>query len=186
MNGILKYGQCSCKTGYFWILGGCQPCGTNEAFNGVVCECLVGYVRNVNGQCIKSSFVPNCYDNERYDASIQACVCVTGTQYIRGKCVTVPTCPTNSYYNGLTCVCNSGLILDNGQCTSVTVVIPTCPANSYFNGVSCTCKSGFFQANLGICADCVAGTNWNGVKCASIEVNTCAAGYILNGLTNIC
>lgn len=105
LNGYLKYGQCYCNDGFFWILSACRPCGTNEAFNGVACECYVGYNRDYNGVCQKSNFKPNCYDNERYDAALKACVCVDGTQYIRGHCVEIPTCPTHAYYNSISCVC---------------------------------------------------------------------------------
>ena len=36
-NGYLKYGKCYCKSGFFWILNRCSPCGLNQAYNGVVC-----------------------------------------------------------------------------------------------------------------------------------------------------
>ena len=47
---------------------------------------MLGYQRNVNGNCVVSNDQPKCYENERYDASLRACVCVQGTQFIRGKC----------------------------------------------------------------------------------------------------
>lgn len=185
VNGYVRYGQCHCNTGYFWILGSCQPCGNNEAFNGVVCECLVGYVRNVNGQCIKSNFIPTCYENERYDTALQACVCADGSQFLRGKCVVIPACPANAYYNGLQCVCNSGYILKDKQCVFASeIVIPTCPTNAFFNGVSCTCSSGFYQVQVGACSTCPAGTNWDGAKCTN--ANGCAPGYVFNSASNVC
>ncbi len=151
----------------------------------MVCECLVGYIRNVNGQCIKSNFIPTCYENERYDSDLQACVCAEGSQFLRGKCVVVPTCPENGYYNGLQCVCNSGYILKDKQCIFASgVVIPDCPANAVFNGVSCTCSSGFFQVQIGACSTCPAGTNWDGAKCTNEK--GCAAGYVFNPASNTC
>jgi hypothetical protein len=113
-------------------------------------------------------------------------VCVTGTQYLRGKCVTIPTCPANAYYNSISCVCNSGYQLQNGQCVTVVTTIPTCPANSYFNGVSCTCSNGFFQVSSNACSTCPVGTNWNGQTCASIPARTCANGYVFNANIGQC
>ena len=186
INGILRYGQCECKAGYFWILGHCQPCGENEAYNGVVCECMIGYVRNVNGQCVKSAFTPNCYQNERYDTAIGACVCTAGTQFLSGQCIDVPTCPANAFYNGATCVCNTGFLLDNGACKDVSTIVPdpACPKNAFFNGVSCTCNNGFYQSAIDSCAPCAAGTMWDGYTCAATK--TCGAGFILNTHSNQC
>jgi hypothetical protein len=138
----------------------------------------------VNGNCVKSNFAPNCYKNERYDSTLQACVCVSGTVFLRGSCQAIPTCPKNAYFDGLQCVCNSGFLLQDGQCTTVNVVIPTCPANAYFNGVSCTCNSGFYQSALDACAPCAAGTSWDGTQCASDSA--CASGYFLNSASGQC
>ena len=184
INGYLKFGQCYCNDGYFWILGSCQPCGPNQAYNGVVCECYVGYNRDVNGNCVKTNFAPNCYNNERYEAQLQACVCIDGTVFLRGSCQAIPTCPQNAYFNGLACVCNSGYILDNGKCTTVSLTFPSCPKNAYFNGLSCTCECGFYQSDIGVCAPCPAGTNWNGLTCSTSD--ECANGYFFNPLTNWC
>ena len=184
INGYLRFGQCYCNEGFFWILGACRPCGENQAYNGVVCECYVGFTRDVNGNCVKSNFAPNCYNNERFDAQLQACVCVEGSVFLRGSCQTIPTCPQNAYFNGLTCVCNSGFILENGRCTTVNVAIPSCPKNAYFNGVSCTCECGFYQSALGVCAPCPTGTNWNGITCSTS--NDCANGYYRNPVSDWC
>lgn len=183
LNGYLRYGKCYCKDGFFWILGSCQPCATNQAFNGVVCECLVGYIRNTNGNCVRSNFVPNCYKNERYDSTLQACVCVEGAQYLKGTCQLIPKCPDNGYYNGESCVCDSGFALRNGACVTVDIDVPDCPDNAFFNGVSCTCNNGFYQSGLNACAPCSRGTSWDGVQCSS---NSCANGYIFNEVSNQC
>jgi proprotein convertase subtilisin/kexin type 5 len=184
LNGYLRYGQCYCNDGFFWVLGSCQPCGTNQAFNGVVCECYVGYNRDVNGNCVKSNFAPNCYNNERYDSTLQACVCTAGSVFLRGSCQTIPSCPQNAYFDGVQCVCNSGFLLQSGQCVTVNVVIPSCPANSYFNGVSCTCNSGFYQSAINACAACATGTSWDGTQCSS--ASACANGYVLNSASGQC
>ena len=104
---------------------------------------MIGYTRDIHGTCIVSNFEPNCYNNERYDSRLKACVCIAGTQYINSRCVKVPTCGENSYFDGVACTCNTGYTLVNGACTVVAIFIPDCPANSYFNGVSCTCNTGF-------------------------------------------
>lgn len=186
VNGYLKFGQCYCNNGYFWILGSCKPCPSNQAYNGVACECVVGFSRDVNGNCVKSNFQPNCYQNERYDAILKACVCVAGTQFIRGKCITVPTCQTNAYYNSISCVCNTGYSLKNGQCVPANIPDPTCPTNAFFNGVSCTCNSGFFQQSANACTVCPSGTTWNGQGCVSQPPQSCASGYIFNTNSNQC
>ena len=181
VNGYLQYGQCYCNDGYFWILNACRRCGVNEAFNGVACECYLGYHRDANGNCVKSNIVPKCYENERYDATLRACVCVSGSQFIRGKCEKIPSCPPNSYYNSISCVCYPGYQFNNEkQCVTVNVIIPNCPQNSFFNGVSCTCNIGVFQQAINACAPCAHGTQWNGQICDSIPPRTCAAGYVYN------
>lgn len=188
LNGYLKYGQCYCNDGYFWILGACRACGTNEGYNGVACECYLGFTRDVNGNCVKSTATPKCYLNERYDEVIKACVCIDGTQYVRGRCLSIPTCPENAYYNSLTCVCNSGFKLSGGKCVASDAVVPTCPSNSYFNGVGCTCSIGFFQVSENTCSACPSGTAWNGQSCASSTSASpnCAAGYVFNANINQC
>lgn len=186
VNGYLKYGQCYCNDGYFWILGACRQCGSNEAYNGVACECYLGYVRDYSGLCVVSTATPKCYANERYDATIKACVCIDGTQYLRGKCVTVPTCPTNAHYNSLNCVCNEGYILNNGACQVATQSVPTCPTNAIFNGVGCTCSIGFYQTSSNACTVCPGGTSWNGQTCATTPKTTCAAGYVYNSNIGQC
>ena len=185
-NGYLKYGQCYCKDNYFWILGACRKCGDNEAFNGVACECYLGYHRNYHGICVVSNFRPNCYENERYDEHLKACVCVEGTQYIRGRCEDIPECPDNAHYNSISCVCNSGFKDDHGTCVPIVTVIPDCPSNSYFNGVSCTCNIGFFQQDINACAACPPGTAWNGRICGTQPQQTCEDGYVFNQNINQC
>ena len=184
VNGYLKYGQCYCNQDYYWILGACRRCGPNEAYNGVACECWLGYTRDANGNCIVSNFQPKCYDNERYDATLKACVCVQGTQFIRGRCEKIPTCPANAYYNSISCVCNAGYQFnsDNSRCVANPVPIPDCPSNSFFNGVGCTCNLGVFQVALNACAPCPAGTSWNGQRCEATVGPTpeCAPGYVYN------
>ena len=186
LNGYLKYGQCYCNPGYFWVNGICRPCGANQGFNGVSCECYLGFTADATGNCVQSNFQPTCYQNERYDANLKACVCVSGTQYVRGKCVQLPTCPANSYYNSVSCVCNTGFQLQNGQCVSINAVLPSCPTNAYFNGVSCTCNIGFYQASANGCAPCPVGTSWNGNTCGTQPANTCANGYIFNTNSGQC
>lgn len=187
VNGYLRYGQCYCNQGYFWILGACRKCGDNEAFNGLSCECYLGFIRNSQGNCVISTTRPTCYLNERYDDVLKACVCVSGTQYLRGKCISIPTCPANSFYNSIACVCNNGYELSNGNCVPTNTAVPTCPLNAYFNGVSCTCNSGFFQQALNACAPCPQGTTWNGQQCVqNLPPQTCAPGWIFNENINQC
>lgn len=183
LNGYLRYGKCYCKEGFYWILGSCQPCGTNQAYNGVVCECLVGYIRNVNGVCVRSNFIPNCYKNERYDSTLQACVCKDDAVYLKGECQKIPVCPQNANYNGAECVCRSGFLLRNGRCVEVDVTIPDCPKNAFFNGVSCTCNTGYYQSSLSACAPCAKGTAWDGTECSTAS---CANGYIFNSVSSQC
>ena len=186
INANLRYGQCECKPGYFWIRGSCQSCPANSAYNGVSCECILGYVRNVNGECVVSNFIPNCYKNERYDSALKACVCVAGTQFLNGQCIEIPSCPANSHYNGVSCVCVTGFLLDNGVCKDVSTIVPTpaCPQNAFFNGVSCTCNSGFYQSAIDACAPCASGTMWDGYECAATI--TCGSGFQLNSNSNQC
>jgi len=186
LNAILRYGQCECNDGFFFILGYCQPCGNNEAYNGVVCECLIGFVRDVNGKCVRSNFIPNCFQNERYDNTLRACVCVAGTQFLNGKCTQIPTCPANAYFSGASCVCKTGFFLESDTCRDVTTIElpPACPANAFFNGVSCTCNVGFYQSAISACAPCPAGTQWNGFECAAGR--TCGAGFGFNEASSAC
>ena len=186
-NSQLRYGQCYCDDGFFWIQGSCRSCGNNMGFNGVSCECYLGYSPDSNGNCVLSNFAPNCYTNERYDATLKACVCVDGTQYIRGKCISIPTCGANAYYDSVSCQCKSGYRRVNNACVVVTdVVIPTCPNNAYFNGVSCTCQTGFYQQALNSCASCPQGQTWNGQNCASTPANSCLTGYFYNTNSKQC
>jgi hypothetical protein len=187
LNGYLKYGQCYCNQGYYWILSACRPCAANEAFNGVACECFLGYVRDNNDVCVVSTTTPNCYQNERYDVTLKACVCVQGAQYIRGKCETIPKCPANAEYNSVRCVCSAGYQPDNqGNCVKTVVPTPTCPSNSYFNGVFCSCNTGVFQVDTFSCGSCPNGTQWNGITCASVPPQTCASGFVFNDGTKQC
>ena len=186
LNSYLKYGQCYCNSGFYWINGMCRSCGANQGFNGVSCECYLGFITDNNGNCVPSNFQPTCYANERYDVSLKACVCVTGTQYVRGKCTAIPICPNNSFYNSVTCVCNPGYQLQNGQCTLINTVIPTCPNNAFFNGVSCSCNSGFYQSSINSCGTCPQGTSWDGNTCGTQAARTCAPGYIFNQNSNQC
>lgn len=100
--------------------------------------------------------------------------------------MTLPTCPANSYYNSITCVCNAGFQLVNGQCVAINAVIPSCPTNAFFNGVSCSCNVGFYQSDANLCAPCPQGTRWDGNSCGTQAPQVCAAGYIFNTNSNQC
>lgn len=184
INSFEKYGKCSCSPGFYLINNQCQACGVNQAYNGFQCECMIGFIRDLTGNCIVSNFIPNCYTNERYDTDLKTCVCIQGTQFLRGTCQTIPNCPTNSNYNGVQCVCNTGFILSNNQCQKVTVSTPTCPAFSAFNGLQCVCVAGYFPIVQGSCSQCPSGQSWNGNACSSSS--GCTYGFVLNTVSNQC
>ena len=99
---------------------------------------------------------------------------------MNGNCVIIPNCLINQYFNGQTCVCDSGYILNSttNKCDPIKVVEPKCYYNSYFNGVKCVCNDKFFELSPGLCAICAPLMSWNGRKCAYDK--ECWAGYKWN------
>ena len=118
---------------------------------------MIGYIRDIYGTCVVSNFEPNCYDNERYDRTLKACVCIEGTQFINNACVKIKVCGPHSYFDGVDCACNTGYTKADGVCKVVAIRIPDCPTNAHFNGVSCICDAGFSRNDNNECSRCQAG-----------------------------
>ena len=108
----------------------------------------------------------------------KACVCLKGYQYLMGACTIIPSCPIYSHWNGVTCVCQSGYLMVQGNCQPVQPPVPTCPHNSWFNGVSCACSQGFYQIRPGFCGTCSSGSLWNGVRCS--KKRKCDYGFVVS------
>ena len=143
----------------------CLQCSSNELYNGLECVCRSGYSRNSQGQCVVKS-VPVCGRNEVYSYADTRCVCAKGCQYVMGSCEIIPSCPTYANFNGQSCVCQTGYLMQNGQCQPVDKPLPSCPPNSEFNGISCICKASFYQIRPGQCGTCPSGSFWNGNQCS--------------------
>jgi len=101
-----------------------------------------------------------------------------------GNCEIIPTCPTYANFNGISCVCQTGYLMQNGQCLPVQTPVPTCPVNSEFNGVSCSCKAGYFEIRPGQCGKCPSGSYWNGNQCSYQQ--TCSQGCVVSPFNNQC
>ena len=95
-----------------------------------------------------------------------------------GACTIIPSCPIYSHWNGVTCVCQSGYLMVQGNCQPVQPPVPTCPHNSWFNGVSCACSQGFYQIRPGFCGTCSSGSLWNGVRCS--KKRKCDYGFVVS------
>lgn len=81
-------------------------CKANEIYNieKNLCFCKNGYER-INSVCVK---IEVCGENEYWN-SVE-CVCKSGYMRKNGKCepnpVDPPSCPYNSHFNGIKCICN--------------------------------------------------------------------------------
>lgn len=96
----------------------------------------------------------------------------------------MPTCPSNSYFNGVSCTCNSGYYQ-----SAINACAP-CAAGTTWDGTQCastpSCANGYVLNTVsGQCEpsapSCGANAIWNGATCC------CAANYsLINGQCQQC
>ena len=127
--------------------------------------------------------------------------CATGTYLVNTECILCmngcddctqanecTTCSPNFYWNGLSCVCKNGRILNtSGKCVTCTDNCYTCKDETTCeickNGSNCpTCTNGYFLNN-GICYECLT----NCLNCInSTSCTTCNSENNLNDTGNQC
>ena len=134
--------------------------------------CINGYY-NQSGVCIPGT-PQNCSNGLSYDPATNKCICKPPKVWIFGKCITLPGCPPNSFWNGNACECKWGYIKRNNGCVPISNSV-TCPPNSFYNGLSCLCKPGYFPINNQTCSACPTSTSWNGTNCTTDQ--RCEQGY---------
>ena len=69
-------------------------------------------------------------------------LCASGQVVSNGQCTTPNQCGTNQYFNGVSCVCNSGYILISGVCYI------SCGNNAYVYQGTCQCIPGYIFSNV--------------------------------------
>lgn len=74
-------------------------------------------------------------------------LCVaSGNNNNNGNSGSGSTCPSNSVFNGLECICNEGYMKFNGLC--VLNQNSMCNQNSFDNGLGfCLCMTGYYKVN---------------------------------------
>lgn len=158
----------------------------NMYFNGFQCLCVVGYTL-VSNLCVQippdSNYllVPVTRDNKTISNSNNnnpsntctgdhqvfnglTCVCESGYLMIDNNCT---YCPINSQWNGQYCQCNQGYYLFNGACYP-TGQVSFCPPNSINNGLGvCICTQSNYHLVNNSCQpiSCPASKIWNGSDC---------------------
>lgn len=180
--------SCACPAGQIQIGSTCgvaQNCYANAYWNGVQCVCNSGF-NFLNGGC---SAVPQiqCGANAIFNGV--SCVCLQG--FFKGANNLCSGCPTQQYWNGMSCTggssiqpyCRPGTNWNGRWCEEWT---PRCISNSFWDGIRCACNRGFHNVT-NFCMRCPTGTYYNGYSCVyGSEYNTCGANQIWNGNSCVC
>ncbi len=161
----------------------------------------------------KDSLTGKCSCNSGYSVNYSKTSCVySGTTYTTP---TTPTCPLNSYYDGISsCKCNYGYKINSAGTSCVyqsSTYTPTysgsqssCPLNSHTSATDstmCQCDAGYqpnatndgcklapVKSNTQICQESFGINNeWDGTKTATGELNcNCKTGYVWNDGRTAC
>lgn len=193
---------CVCKAGFTKKDGVCASmCPDLSSYSNGTCVCFVGYTP-LNGVCAPNPNTSNANNGSekplttapitRPPITVPPIPAAPVSPSMASIPVLNPTfpvtanpgapfyCSSNSYWNGVACVCNYGYSMVNGVCTPT---VGQCQANQYWNGNACVCNIGYALLN-GACtpsavnpASCGVNMYWNGVACA------CNLGYRqINGI----
>ncbi len=112
------------------------------------------------------------------------------TSYSSYSYPTTPTCPLNSYYDGIsTCKCNYGYVVSGGSCVSAnSICYNQLGYSSSYDSTSNTCKCDYGYV-IGSSGQCTSGTNYCYSKTgyestydSSSNTCKCNSGYVLNTL----
>ena len=195
----------ACPKGMYWNVISCvcpvENCPSGMMWNGTFCitnsiQCSAGYYYWNGTTCILTS--QKCPFGLQWVNNL--CIptngsCPNGTYYNGFQCVSYQSCtnnmiwnttlvqcicPSNSFWNGNTCVlCTGGMIYVDNQCS--------CPSGTFFNVSTSTCV----QTGQSFCLT-VSYANWNGTHCVcypgySVLNNQCiCSGLQLTNWCNLC
>ena len=198
-NEVYDGAKCVCDDGYTEFGGICikeLKCGKFEYFNGCgskcepvcgqkdfpicstvcgepTCDCIDGYIRDIDGSCIPEENCITCDDNEYLDDNSGKCMCLPGYRRDEdsGRCRALPSCSENEELFDWTCVCKDGYIRDNDRC------IIKCGRHEEVENGKCQCIEGYYLNRFGFCQKlpedekCHENEEWN--ECASPCEITC-------------